>query len=520
MKIRQNDIKKYLLWLIAISTLVRGFIAAFVEFGNDEVYYWTYTLYPDWSHFDHPPMVGWMIQLFTLNLAFDSELFCRMASVLFTAVNTYIVFLIGKKIKNDTAGLFAAILYNTSLYGFVITGIFILPDTPLMLFLLLATYEFICYFDDDRRPRRLLLAGLFTGLAMISKYSAVFLWVGIGLYVLIYNREELKKPFIYIAVLISMICLVPVLIWNINNDFISFSFHGDRVGLFGEFHPEYFLKEIIGEFAYNNPINFILIIIALIAIFRRRFTMNDVGKRIILLFALPFIGIFWWFSMTRELLSHWTAPAITFLLFIVAVYLTEKQQDKDTVIIPKGIAASLFLLVFVMIIAVAEIKTGFIDLKMTEDSRSVRYRGEGDFTMDMYGWQQMKDKFEKIRDEKIHSGEMTKDDDIIALGWYPAANIDYYCATPLGINVLGFNNIQHLHKYSQITKLKGGLKKNADYWFLNDSHDYYKIENYFPKYFEEIIPTDTIAIERYGKTEKYFFVYQLKNLKEIPDFGY
>jgi len=42
-------------------------IACFTELGNDEVYYYTYALQPDWNHFDHPPMVGLLIRLTTIN---------------------------------------------------------------------------------------------------------------------------------------------------------------------------------------------------------------------------------------------------------------------------------------------------------------------------------------------------------------------------------------------------------------------------------------------------------------------
>ena len=74
---------RFFLWSIIISSvLIRGFLAWYVELGNDEVYYWTYALYPDWSHFDHPPMVGFFIWLTTLNLHFDSELFLRLSSVI------------------------------------------------------------------------------------------------------------------------------------------------------------------------------------------------------------------------------------------------------------------------------------------------------------------------------------------------------------------------------------------------------------------------------------------------------
>ena len=95
----QNDernIKRALCWLLGISALLRCILAATIEFGNDEVYYWTYALYPDWSHFDHPPMVGWIIQLFSLNLLLDSEFFIRFSSIVFMTFNTWLMFRIGK----------------------------------------------------------------------------------------------------------------------------------------------------------------------------------------------------------------------------------------------------------------------------------------------------------------------------------------------------------------------------------------------------------------------------------------
>ena len=38
--------------------------------------------------------------------------------------------LIGKKIRNERTGLYAAVLYNTSIYSSIIAGTFILPDSP------------------------------------------------------------------------------------------------------------------------------------------------------------------------------------------------------------------------------------------------------------------------------------------------------------------------------------------------------------------------------------------------------
>ena len=58
--------KVYLLiFIVAIAKIIA---APFLELGNDEVYYWTYALQLDFNHFDHPPLVGFLIRASTLNM--------------------------------------------------------------------------------------------------------------------------------------------------------------------------------------------------------------------------------------------------------------------------------------------------------------------------------------------------------------------------------------------------------------------------------------------------------------------
>ena len=514
--LQEKNINKYLVFLLGVSALIRAFFAAVLEFGNDEVYYWTYALYPDWSHFDHPPMVGWFIQLFSCNLLFTSEFFLRLSSVVFMTLNTYLIYLIGKQVKDERTGFYAALLYTASIYAFVITGIFILPDTPLVVFIFLAVLQFIKYFQNEKN-KHLVWAGLFAGLAMLSKYSGIFIWVGVGLYIIFYSRKEFKNPFLYISALISAVCMLPVLVWNVNNEFISFTFHGDRVGFFGDFHPEYFLIEIMGESLYNNPVNYVLTIIALIALVKGNKFISDMPKRLILCMTLPLIFMFWFFSLTRQILPHWTAPSFVLLLVVVASYLSDKYEVKDGQLqMPKSIVASLLVMMFVLILGVAEIKTGFIPLKLSEKSKTIQNYGTGDFTLDMYGWRKIKPEFQSVRDEMIEKGEMSEDDGMVALKWFPLANLDYYVANPLGIEMYGFRDPSFIHKYAWINEERGGLELGNDYWFLTESFDYYEPNEYLKPYFREIIPTDTITIERGGKPAKYVFVYMLKDLKKMP----
>ena len=507
MRIKEQNINKILIWLLAISAVVRGILAAWMEFGNDEVYYWTYALYPDWSHFDHPPMVGWVIQLFSLNLLFDSEFFIRLASVVFMTADTYIIFRIGKEIKDARTGLYAALLYTASIYAFVITGVFIMPDTPLMLFWLLAVWMAV----KSEKKQNLLFFGLFAGLAMLSKYSGVFLWVGMLLYILIFNRKQLKNPYLYLALLISAVCCIPILYWNIGNDFISFRFHGERVGLFGKPNFSTFGTEIAGEFFYNNPINFVLAIIAVIAAFKKKLQIEKSAQRLILCIALPLILVFLFFSLTPPPPPHWNAPAYVLLILLAAVWLRDKNTDSER--LPRSITAALAVLVITLTIGVAEIKTGFIPLDKHSKPEQL---GRDDFTLDMYGWRQLGEKFADFREQKIAEGVMKAEDGIVANQWFPLANLDYYVARPLGLKVMGLGWPEFLHKYLWINDKRGGFKLGKDYWFLSDSRYMKDPKETYQWYFKEIELVGIIPIERNEKTVKNFFVYTCKGLCAEP----
>ncbi|MBT8478768.1 MAG: glycosyltransferase family 39 protein, partial [Gemmatimonadetes bacterium] len=217
--------RRAVIGLIVIATLVRLRFALATELGNDEVYYWAYAAFPDWSHFDHPPMVGWAIQLFTLNLALDSEVFIRLAAVASAAIATWLMYLIGRRIGGERAGLFAAILHTSAVYGSVLAGVVILPDAPLVVFWLLSLWLLLEALPVEtigpREGRLVLLAGVAIGLAILSKYQGLFLGFGAVLYVLLYDRRWLRQPVLYGSMVLAAVIASPILIWNLKNDFIS-----------------------------------------------------------------------------------------------------------------------------------------------------------------------------------------------------------------------------------------------------------------------------------------------------------
>jgi hypothetical protein len=71
------------------------------------------------------------------------------------------------------------------------------------------------------------LAVLFFSLALLTKYNAVLLGMGVLAYILFYRKQIEGPSFAHILISIIIIFLfqVPVLLWNLSNDFASFSFH-------------------------------------------------------------------------------------------------------------------------------------------------------------------------------------------------------------------------------------------------------------------------------------------------------
>lgn len=514
----EEKIKKALASLIIISVLIRIFLAGSLELGNDEVYYWTYAMYPDFSHFDHPPMVGLIIQLFSLNLYFDSELFLRLGSIIFGSLNCLLIFLIGKEIKDSLTGLYAALLYTTSVYGFIITGIFILPDTPQMFFWLLSVFFAVKSLSssqiDNGAKKNMILTGIFTGLGLLSKYTSIFIWIGILVHIILFKRKWLKSKWLYLSLFVTLIVFLPVIYWNIKNNFISFTFQSERINLFSSsLRVDYFIMEILGEFLYNNPVNFVLIIITLIAIIKNRVELPLNHIRLILLISLPMIIIFIIFSLFRRTLPHWTAPGYTTLLIITASLLRSKNQNGK--LIPTPVKAAGILLVFVVITGFLQINYGLVQFTNPVKTDPVEL-GKYDLSLEVFGWEQIGNGFSKVQKREKEKNILSDKAVIITYRWFPAANLDYYAGNPNQTKVLAIGSLNDIHKYFWINQYRGGFFYGMDAYFITTSYDYADPEYIFSDFFENIETADTIRIERAGKHVMNAFVFRMENMKRIP----
>ena len=82
-----------------------------------------------------------------------------------------------------------------------------------------------------------LAAGLFAGLALLSKFTAVMLVPAVLAFTLVpdWRRRWLFSPYPWLAALIAVVVFSPVLIWNYQHDWASFRFQFVRAVAAHEF---------------------------------------------------------------------------------------------------------------------------------------------------------------------------------------------------------------------------------------------------------------------------------------------
>jgi 4-amino-4-deoxy-L-arabinose transferase-like glycosyltransferase len=494
--------------LLFVSILLRILIASNIELTNDEVYYRLYALYPDFSHFDHPPMVGWLIQATTWNLLFDSEFFIRLGAILLGSVNLVLAFRIGKRIGDAKTGFIAAFLCSISPYVSLIAGTFILPDTTLLFFWMCTLLIAVTIFEGAITPskaNRLLGLGVCIGFAVLSKYTAIFLWIGIGLYILLYQRQWLKKWQLYVSVILTGCCALPILYWNIHNDFISFAFHEERISLFSELCLSCFGQEVGGECLYNNPFVFILIYMTVfVSCFQKR-SAATFYNRLFYCIGLPMILLFLVFSLFRTMLPHWNALGYTTLIFPVAVYITEKCKQGKAGLWRLAKVGGI-VIVLVLILCGIQFRYNVFQLKEHDIQ---------DPSIEISTWVKTGKAFASISTKAEKEGVMQVHAPIIATHWFPAANLDMYVAKPTNRKVLTLGGMEHVHKYAWITLSRGGFYKGMDAWYITDDYHFIDPEK-IASYFETTRLVSHLHIMRNGERCKTVSVYQLKNMQKIP----
>ena len=108
-------------------------LASNFELSHDEAYYWLYSKQMAWGFFDHPPMVGLIIKIFSWMP--QTEFAVRIGFILLQLASCI---MINKLIAPERRWIGLLLFFAFPLASF--SGLFSLPDLPLLFFTVLYCY--------------------------------------------------------------------------------------------------------------------------------------------------------------------------------------------------------------------------------------------------------------------------------------------------------------------------------------------------------------------------------------------
>jgi 4-amino-4-deoxy-L-arabinose transferase-like glycosyltransferase len=220
-------------WFVAAVTSFRLLIISTTGLSNTESYYYAWSRFPDWSYYDHPPLVAWLTALTTFGS--HSTISARFGFVACSAILGGLVYRLAARMFTPRAG-FIALVAVTIPPVFFINGFLINPEGPLAPLWVFA----LLLLDDLRRhdePWRPLLLGLVIGTAFLAKYTAILL-VPVALIVVASSataRPWLRRPSFYAGGLVALAMASPVILWNYERHWPTVRLHlVERVSSIGQ----------------------------------------------------------------------------------------------------------------------------------------------------------------------------------------------------------------------------------------------------------------------------------------------
>ena len=292
-----------------VINLLQGLFTGIQE---DEAYYALYGEHLAWGYFDHPPMVGLMT--FLSSILFSGTLGVRFCTLIVSCLTVWVMWKIAsapelsvpEPVEGPTTKdvllfftlTFSVVMFN--IYGFVTT-----PDVSLLLFSALFLLVYQRYLHENSWKNALFM-GLLMACMIYSKYHA-FLLLGL---IVLSNLRLLKDGKFWVACLLTLVLLMPHILWQITADFPSFRYH--LSGRSEPFRGSYFLEYLPNQLLIFNPFTFGAAVYVLF-----RYRSENQFERGLRFIVIGFFFFFWLMAFRGHVEPHWTIVSVIPLVVLV-----------------------------------------------------------------------------------------------------------------------------------------------------------------------------------------------------------
>jgi 4-amino-4-deoxy-L-arabinose transferase-like glycosyltransferase len=303
------------------------------DLAPDEAHYWDWSRHLDWSYYSKGPLVAYLIRLGCLiagpwsqQLTGNEALAVRLPAVLCGSLLLLSVYILTVQVfRNEkwAAGVVALALT----LPLVVAGASLMTiDAP---YTCCWGWALVCAHRAIFRPSPWAwpLAGLFIGLGILAKYTMLLFVPSLGLFLLFTPafRDCLRRPGFWLMALVGASCCLPILIWNVQNDWVSWRHVSKQAGG-GETGILW-----LGPLSYLGT-QFAMLLgfwftAWLAALWRHRpWRETDNGRRYLWCMSVPMFTVFLLFSLKTREEPNWPITAYIAGLVLTVNWLVEQLQ--------------------------------------------------------------------------------------------------------------------------------------------------------------------------------------------------
>ncbi len=285
------------------------------ELFFDEAQYWFWSRELDFGYFSKPPLIAWLIAA-TTELCGDNSSFCvRLSAPLLHIVTAIMIFLSARRLFDARVGFWAALLYAL-MPAVSLSSTIMSTDVPMLFFWSLALY---CYIrlQEDFAVEWALFLGVAIGLGVNAKYAMSY-FVGCALVHALVEQQNYTPPRklgFWLACLVAIAMLVPNVLWNAANGFVTFAHTSDNIGWSAVNLNWKGLGEFLGsQFGVFGPITLTIFLITAV-----RMLANSLSRehRLLAAFSVPVFALILFQAVLSKAYANWAAAT-----FIAASILT------------------------------------------------------------------------------------------------------------------------------------------------------------------------------------------------------
>lgn len=330
-----------LVLLSAARLLVREGLGLDLHF--DEAQYVVWSFEPAFGYFSKPPMIAWAIAL-ARGACGESDFCVRLPSTLALAAATWLVFATGRRLLDERAAFWAALLFLLApLVAFL--AWFITTDSLLLLAWAAALYALVRALQAQGRGALgwWLTTGAVAGLGLLSKYTmGIFALSALGFLAMSApHRPLLRTRGPWLGALSAALVFAPNVAWNAAHRFATLGHTATisnldqaQLGAAAAGRGIAFVASQAGVF---GPVAMLAFIAALASLMRRRRVAAGAvraspgadaaaapawAKPLLAWFALPFLLLITAQAVAARAHANWAAPTYVAASMLAAAWIT------------------------------------------------------------------------------------------------------------------------------------------------------------------------------------------------------